>query len=692
MTDFTKHDIMISELEAIQDAETDIRDASHESRLFIHKRNGQWEPDVLNDPNRPRYTFDMTGPLIDQVAGEIESADFRIGVLPYGGTATKDTAKIFRGMIRNIENVSGAEDTYDQAGRNMVEGGLDGWEVKQKFVDGDSFDQDLVIDPISNFGDSVWFWPFTKPDASDSPACVKLEAVAKAVYDERWPGRGGMSVDASRLSDNYFHKNEHVIVGQLYYIKKVKRELLKLSDGRVMEADAAAPILDELAEAGVTVEQRRTRDEDVVVSRLFDGEGWINAAQDTVFNRLPVVPVIANFTNLEYKNVWRGLTEKLMDPQRVYNYSKSREVEEGALSPREKVWLTAKQAAGYEETLGSLNTNVDPFQLYNPDPAAPGPPVKMNGASTNPALKTLSDDMGNMMRSTAGLYAASVGDNPNVQSGIAITKLQDKGRLGSGKYFNAIVRAIRITGLILVDAIPKVYDTRRQARMLNDDGSFDTAIVNQVVFDTESGQPVTLNDLSAGKYDITVTAGPSFKNRQQETVAAITDIGQVDPSFVELGGDILAGNIVAPGMDLLAERKRQQLFKAGMIPFEQQTDAEKQQTVQAQNTPPPPDPAMVLAQAEAGKAEAQNNRVIVQAQSQQRQEDRKDLQLALTQQKQQFEQFRVQQDATTSMLTEQAETLKTLSEAFGLDSLVGMGGLPALLQQIQIVLSEQRQQ
>ena len=670
MTDFTKHDAVLVDLEAIQDAETDVRDASREAQLFLHKRDGQWEPDVLTNDDKPRYTFDMTGPLIDQIAGEIENSDFGIRAQPAGGGATKEKAKLLDGMIRNIENMSGADDVYDQAARYMVEGGIDAWEVKQKFIDGDSFDQDLVIEGISNVIDSVWFWPFKKPDASDSPACVKLEAIPIKEYERRWPEGSKMSVDSNRLTDVYFHKNEHIIVGQLYYIKKVQREILRLSDGRVVDAEQVAPVLDDLALQGITVDQRRTREQTIAVSRLFDGGDWLNGPQETVFNRLPIVPVIANFTNIEYKNVWRGATEKLMDPQRVFNYSKSREIEEGALSPREKVWLTSKQAEGHQDTLAALNTSSDAYQVYEPDPSAPGPPVKINGANINPGLKTLSDDMGGMMRNTAGLYAASLGDNPNVQSGIAISKLQDKGRLGSSKYFKAMKRAMRATGRILIDAIPKVYDTKRQIRIMNEDGSFEMAILNQTIFDQQSGQIVMINDLSAGKYDITIMAGPSFNNRQQETVATIVDIGNVDPSFIELGGDILANNITAPGMDLLAKRKRQQLFQAGAIPPEQQTEEEQALTEQARQEPPPPDPAMVLAQAEAGKAEAQNNRVIVQAQSQQRQEDRKDFQFQMSQQQQAFDQFMTQQQAATDQqaaatdrLNTQADTLKILVEA-----------------------------
>ena len=73
MTDFAKLDDVLNDLEAVQGAENDIREAAREAQLFIHKRDGQWETDVLTDSNRPRYTFDMTGPLIDQIAGEIEN-------------------------------------------------------------------------------------------------------------------------------------------------------------------------------------------------------------------------------------------------------------------------------------------------------------------------------------------------------------------------------------------------------------------------------------------------------------------------------------------------------------------------------------------------------------------------------------------------------------------------------------------
>jgi hypothetical protein len=151
-----------------------------------------------------------------------------------------------------------------------------------------------------------------------------------------------------------------------------------------------------------------------VYSRLFDGGGWLTDEQKTVFSQVPVIPTYGNFKVIEEKTVYRGAVQKLMDPQRVMNYSLSREIEEGALAPRAKYWMTAAQSAGHEDKLKSLNTNSDPVQFYNPDPEAPGPPQQNGGAQINPGLRTISEAMRNIMGQTAGMFAANMGDNPGL--------------------------------------------------------------------------------------------------------------------------------------------------------------------------------------------------------------------------------------------------------------------------------------
>lgn len=670
---FEDHSKVLAMLKESQEADRDNREAAREAHLFIDKRDGQWEPNWWNaSQGKPRYTFDMTGPIVDVVAGEIERADFGISITPSGGEASKDDAKLFSGIVRNIEDQSGAVDTYNIAARNMVTSGIDGWMIVQKYLDDDSFDQELAIEPIANFIDSVWLGPFKKPDAADMEWCVVLEAISKDEYLQRFgDDKKCISVGDGRQTQAYYNKLDQVVIGNIFYIKEEPRELVLTQSGRVLDAEESKDVLDELGAAGDPVVKTRKRVKREVYSRLFDGSGWLNEEQETVFSEIPVIPAIANFKILENKVIYRGIVEKLLDPQRVFNYSKSREIEEGALAPRAKYWMTRKQAAGEEETLETLNTNSDPVQFFTPDPENPGAPQQNGGAQINPGLVSLSADMRTVFQQAASLFAASMGDNPGLQSGVAIKRLQDKGDVGTTKYFKAVERAIARTARILVDAIPKVFTEERELRILGEDGAADIRKVNQPVFDRQSGKMVILNDLSRGKFSVSCSSGPSFQSRQQETVAAITEIAAVDPSVIQMGSDILFNNLSSPGMDLIAQRKRQQLFQAGLIPFEQMTDEEKQKMQQMQSQPQQPDAATLLAQAEIGKAQAQTDKVIVEAQVAQRQEDRAD---ALAQAKIQLDQMKMILDQQAQLIeaqNKQADTLKLIKDAIGAQIVVG---------------------
>lgn len=670
---FEDHKKVLEMLKESQDADRDNREAAREAHLFIDKRDGQWEPHWWNaSEGKPRYTFDMTGPIVDIVAGEIEQSDFGISISPAGSEASKDDAELYAGLIRNIEDQSGAVDIYSMAARNMVTAGIDGWRVVQKYINDDSFDQELAIERVSNFVDSVWYGPFTEPDASDAEWCVVLEAITKDEFYERFgDDRKCQSVGDGRQTQAYYNKLDQVVIGNIFYIKEEPRKLVMTQSGRVLDEEESKDVIDELAASGDPVVKTRERVEREVYSRLFDGAGWLNEEQETVFSEIPVIPVIANFKIVENKVIYRGIVEKLLDPQRVFNYTKSREIEEGALAPRAKYWMTQKQAAGHEATLATLNTNSDPVQFFNPDQENPGPPQQIGGAQINPGLVNLSADMRTVFQQAANLFAASMGDNPGLQSGVAIDSLKAQGSLGTVKYFKALGRAITRTSRILVKAIPKVFTEESELRILGEDGLAKIKRVNQPVFDQQTRKMVILNDLSRGVFSVSRSVGPSFQNRQKETVAAITEIAAVDPSVIQMGSDILFNSLSSPGMDLIAQRKRQQLFQAGMIPVEQMTDEEKQQMEQMQSQPQPPDPATLLAQAEIGKAQAQTAKVNVEAQVAQRQEDRADM---LAQAKIQLDQMKLILDQQAQLIeaqNKQADTLKLIKDAIGAQTVVG---------------------
>jgi hypothetical protein len=618
--EYDNHQDVIDLLSKCQMADQDNRERVREAHLFLDKRDGQWEPYWWNsNEEKPRYTFDQVNPIVDQVASEIEQSDYDIRVSPAGGNATKDIAVTIDGIIRNIEQMSNAKTVYAQAARNMVIGGMDGWRVVQKYISDNTFDQDLAIEHIGNFVDRVWFDPAAEnQDKSDSRYAFVLHPMAKDEYEARWPEGAGESVDDSRDGEAYYDKAEVVVVGEFLYLESEDRDLVLMSNGQVHEVnDDFEKVVDDLAAIGVTEVKRRTRKKHYVCSRYFDAKDFLEEKKETVFCRIPVVPTYANFKIFENKTIYWGVVEKLLDPQRVMNYSVSREIEEGALAPRAKYWMTPAQASGHEKQLRTLNTNADPVQFYNVDPETPAVPQQQGGAQINPGLRTISEAMRGIIGQTAGMFAASMGDNPGLQSGVAIRQLQDRGSNGTFKYSKGVEIAVAATGRLIKDAIPMIYDTQRQVRILREDESYDMVDLNQKVIDNETGEVVVVNDMQVGSYDVTCRAGPSFRNRQQETIEAITALAQTDPTLMQIAGDLLLQNISTPAASQIAERKRIQMISQGLIPQSQMTEEELQemqakQMMQAQGQAP--DPAMVLAQAEQMKAQADMMKAQVDAQ------------------------------------------------------------------------------
>ncbi len=647
-TDYDSHQTVINLMAAAQQADHDNREKARESHLFVDKRDGQWEPYWWNNnAGKPRYTFDMVNPIVDQVTAEIEQSDFDIKVSPQSGPASKETAMVMDGLIRNIESMSRAKEIYINAGRGMATAGYDGWMVSHKYADEESFDQDLVIEPVPNFIDRVWFDPASyRQDKSDAQYAFLLHPVSKAEYASRWPEGSEASVSDDREGDAYYDKAEVIVVGQLFYVKRKPMELVLMSNGAVYEAtDDFEKVVDELAAAGLTEVRRRTAYKNVVCSHFYDATDWLEDEEETIFDRVPVIPVYGNFKITENKTIYWGVVEKLLDPQRVLNYSMSREIEEGALAPRAKYWMTLTQGAGHEDSLSTLNTNSDPVQFFNVDPENPGPPQQNGGAQVNPGLRTISESMRQLIGQTAGMFAANMGDNPGLQSGVAIERLQSKGDNGTVKYFRALETAIAATGDLLVKTIPKVYDTRRTVRLLYEDNTAEMITLNDTVIDNQTGEPVTLNDLTKGQYSITCRAGPSFRNKQQETIETIIEIAKVDPSIISMSGDILLNAIPTSAAMQIGERKRLQMIAQGLIPASQMTEEETQQMQQQQqNQGQQQDPNMVLAQAEMAKAQAEQLRAEVEMQKLQLETARIQLETQKFQASMQMDQANVQLD------------------------------------------------
>ena len=609
--DFSKHSNVLVMISEAQDATTEQRQAVRGAKLFLNKRDGQWDPYAWQKmEGRFRGTFDMCTPIVDQISGEIEQSDFSLNVSPSGGDSSIDVAKTYDGLIRNIRNISNADAVFNDASRSNVIGGFDAVEIVQEFIDGDSFEQDLVIKKVPNAVDSVWFdLGSVKQDASDAKWCVKLIAIPAAEYKERFPEGSGQSIGQDKTNQAFFDTADFVTVGQLYYKKQENIELVQMTNGAVYQVDDEfESTQDELAQAGITEEKRRTRKSWRVHSRLFDGGDWLGDEEKTVFNDLPVIPIYGNFDIFENKVIYFGKLEKLYDQQRILNYAMSRDIEDGALSPKKKYWATPEQIEGHTSSIQTLNTNNDPLQKYNHIENQP-PPFMQGGVEASQGLQATIANTQQMISASANSFNAQQGNANPTQSGIAGSQQIEQGNIGSIKWFKSLEVMVCQVGKVLINAIPRVYDSTRQVRILEEDGTSSMVTLHETVFDQQTQQNVELNDLAKGAYDVVCDFGPAFNSQQKETTQAFLDMAAIDPSFLQQGKDIMLKNLSVPGMDQMAERARVELLNAGMIPEEQWTDEERQkiqqQQAEAAQQPPQEDPMMVAARAEELKGQAE---------------------------------------------------------------------------------------
>jgi len=735
---FTEHNNVLAMVVESQTQEKDERESSGDQRTFM--LNTMWD-DKIKKAMARRYLgeFDQITPILDQITGEMTNSDFAILVSPAGGGATEDTAETYAGLIRNIENISNADQIYAAVGETMVMCGIDGFEVVQKFLDANTFDQDLVFEPVSDWYKSVWFDVASiKQDKSDSMWGVKLKELPMANYVKRFPKGSKVSVpdniDTMSTGDtNNQIADDSVIVGQLYYKKTTDINLVQMNTGAVFEDNEKfRSTLAAREQVGESIVNERTRKSWKVFSRWFDGSDWLNDEKETVFTYIPLIPCYGNYAIHNSKTKFSGKTKKLMDAQRGINFALSGMTEDAGLSGKDDIWMTDKQAEGQDYS--AMNIDRKGVRIYSTDEESKAPPFRVAAPQGSPQLQNAIINFQSMLQQTGNMDDPSMGQNPGLQSGVALDALIGQSNNGNVKWFKSMEICICHAYRVLVDAIPRVYDSTRQQRILGEDGTDKTVPLNSnVLVPNEDGSPggqiVEQNDLSKGVYDVTCEMGATFRNQQEKESERLMQVIAIDPQAMELSRDIFYKNQTGPGMKTLANRSRKQGIQSGLIGPEEWTEEEQQEQQQLQqqqaDQPPQEDPLMIAARAEelkgqADMTQAQNKQTEIQGNQQLKMMELqlRDKELNLRQQEfdragnakfnveaakidqgqQKLDQSnqQMQIDATFKAQAAQQQeindainNLKVLREAMGVDAIVGPTNTQAYKDQADIVLDEQ---
>ena len=491
--------------------------------------------------------------FIRQVVNDARQNRPAIKVHPADDAADPAVAEIMNGLIRNIEYVSDADTAYDTALDCAVTSGLGYFRVNTRYCDDDSFDQDIVIqrvaNPFSIFGD-----PYsTAADSADWSIAFVVDSMSRQRFKARYKGAGALDWDAlgyGGLAAPWLD-DDRIMAAEYWTRRPVKRLILALSNGETVAEDvylANKAMFDGLG-VGV-IGQPREAISHAVKQHLMTGAEVLETV-DWAGKYIPIVPVYGDEVNLEGRRHLRSLVRDAKDPQRMFNYWRTTSTELAALAPR----------APFIGPKGAFKTDADKWATANVENHAyiefdgPNPPQRQAfGGVPAGALQeamNASDDI----KSILGLFDASLGAASNESSGRAILARMREGDVSTFHFVDNLSRAIRHAGRILIDLIPKVYAAPRIVRVLGPGGEPSTVAVNQPAQPGGQGGPLAaVYDLAAGKYDLTVEAGPSFTTRREEAASQMIELIRAFPEAAPVLGDLLAKNLDWPGADEIAQR------------------------------------------------------------------------------------------------------------------------------------------
>ncbi len=547
----------------------------------------QWDPNIKSDRDndkRPCLTINQLPQFIRQVTNEQRQNRAAIQVNPTGDGATVETAQVFQGMIRHIEFDSSGDVAYDTAGQSAVTSGLGYFRIITEYVDDKSFDQEIKFKRVRN-PFTVYMDPSSQePDGSDMDWCFIATDYFKDSYKRAFPASklAGME-DWESIGDQLpdWTSKDGCRVVEYFYKDYTKKTLFITKDGQI-------GYLEDLPEDhGLTddhIKMKRAVSIPQVKWCKMNGLEILDET-DWLGKWIPIIPVLGDELDINGKRVLEGIVRHAKDPARMYNYWVSAETEMIALAPKAPFIGAAGQFEGFEDKWQQANKRNMAFLEYNPKSVAGNllPPPQRNQyeppiQAINHARMASRDDL----KATTGIYASGLGEQGNEQTGRAILARQHQGQVSNFHYIDNMTRAIRHAGRILVDLIPKVYDTERVVRIIAPDGDQKLIKINGAPppMQGPGGQPgappppsppPTSNPtdpktrveriyaLGVGKYDVTVSSGPSYQTKRQEALASLLQLTQNYPKLMDVAGDIVVGNMDWEGALEISKRLQKTL-------------------------------------------------------------------------------------------------------------------------------------
>lgn len=516
--------------------------ASSDLHFLSDKEGSQWDERAFasrQKKNRPALQIDRLTQYVNQVSNDIRMNTPSINVIPHSGGADIETADIYQGLIRDIEQNSNADDAYDYAVNSAIKCSIGFLRVDHRYGSDQGFEQELFIERIVN-PLSVIFDPNSiMSDGSDAKCAFVTEEMSVKEFKERYEGKSPTSFDGEKVKEG--KEDGNVLICEYFEIKETPITIALLADGSTVEYQDGLPmqVVKTREVMKPVVHRYKLSGEDILEQTTFPGK------------YIPIIPVYGEEAWIDGKRNLFSLIRKAKDPQRRYNFWASTEAELLMKSPK----ATIIAVGGTTENYASDYQNPDDAIVLRYDQrdseGNPAPPPQINHGPQVPsgivnAMAQAADDI----KATLGLYDAFVGQRSNETSGVAIKERKMEGDRAVYHFGDNLVRSITQVGRVLVSAIPVIYSEPRIVSIVGKEEDTDKVGINGAMV---AGQERTFY-LTEGQYNVRVTTGASFATMRAEAAEFFQQVIQSQPQLMQVAGDLMFKYMDFPGSQALAER------------------------------------------------------------------------------------------------------------------------------------------
>ena len=590
----------------------------------------QWPPHIKSmreQDNRPCLTVNRLPQFIRQVTNNQRASRPAVQVKPAGSNANVDVAEVLQGIVRHIETKSDADVAYTTAGEHQVTMGRGYVRIVTDYVADDplQLDQEIQVVRVPN-PFAVYLDPTSQAsDYGDVRYGFVVEDLSREEYRLRYPDTDMASLSQFTSTGNAQEQwlpDGMIRIAEYFYVEE-RREVMVVMEGpdgersKHPKADFKSTDPLQLPE-GVTILAEREMTLRTVkwalinAVEILDGNEDKTAGVEWPGRYIPIVPVLGDEININGVTDYRGIVRDAKDAQRMYNYWVSAETEMIALAPRAPFVAAEGQFEGHEAKWKTANVRNYPYLEYKPKTLSGQLLPHPQRQTWEPPIQAMTMAIAqsdNDLKATGGFHDASLGQRGPQESGRALRARQQQDEMANSHYLDNLARSVRQVGRVLVDLIPKIYDTARIMRItgLDEQQRSVMGFAGQENMPEEMASETTLPpgiegiyDVGLGRYDVTVSVGPSFQTKREAGVEALVQFVQAYPNVFPMIGDLIADNMDWPGAKQVAARLKRMLppqlqdevegaqipepVRAKMQQVEQQLQQVMEAYEQAQNT------------------------------------------------------------------------------------------------------------